>query len=92
MKCKASRWQEHRSPLTCVPLASPSITQSQYDKKLCDFLDEYDTAFLVHADNVGSKQFMDIRRVRECQQAGVCCGIVVERGADRDWEREGERD
>ena len=35
----------------------------QYDKKLCDMLDEYDRAFIVHADNVGSKQFMDIRRV-----------------------------
>lgn len=36
----------------------------QYDKRLCEYLDEYDTALLVHADNVGSKQFMDIRRVR----------------------------
>lgn len=35
----------------------------QYDAKLCGLLDEYDRAFVVHADNVGSKQFMDIRRV-----------------------------
>ncbi len=35
----------------------------QYDTKLCGLLDEYDRAFVVHADNVGSKQFMDIRRV-----------------------------
>lgn len=27
-------------------------------------MDTYDRAFLVHADNVGSKQFMDIRAVR----------------------------
>ena len=26
-------------------------------------MDTYDRAFLVHADNVGSKQFMDIRAV-----------------------------
>ena len=36
----------------------------QYDAKLCKLLDTYDKAFLVHADNVGSRQFMDIRRVR----------------------------
>ena len=36
---------------------------SQYDAKLCSFMEEYDRAFIVHADNVGSKQFMDIRAV-----------------------------
>ena len=35
----------------------------QYDKKLRDFLSIYDRAFIVAADNVGSKQFQDIRRV-----------------------------
>lgn len=35
----------------------------QYDNKLCSFLDDYDRAFIVHADNVGSKQFQEIRRV-----------------------------
>jgi hypothetical protein len=35
----------------------------QYDAKLCELMDTYDRAFLVHADNVGSKQFMDIRAV-----------------------------
>ena len=35
----------------------------QYDKKLRDFLSTYDRAFIVAADNVGSKQFQDIRRV-----------------------------
>ena len=38
--------------------------RSQYDAKLCGYLEEYDRAFIVHADNVGSKQFMDIRAVR----------------------------
>jgi len=32
-----------------------------YDAKLRGYLEEYDKAFLVHADNVGSKQFMQIR-------------------------------
>ena len=41
------------------PPLSPPL---QYDAKLCKLLDTYDRAFLVHADNVGSKQFMDIRR------------------------------
>ena len=36
----------------------------QYDAKLCELLDTHTKAFLVHADNVGSKQFMDIRAVR----------------------------
>lgn len=46
--------------LTCMPALS------QYDAKLRSYLEEYDKAFLVHADNVGSKQFMDIRAVRPC--------------------------
>ena len=40
----------------------------QYDKKLRDFLSTYDRAFIVAADNVGSKQFQDIRR--------VSCGLL----------------
>lgn len=36
--------------------------KEQYHERLCEFLDEYDKCFIVHADNVGSKQFMDIRK------------------------------
>ena len=43
--------------------AAPCLPLLQYDAKLCEYLDTYDRAFLVHADNVGSKQFMDIRAV-----------------------------
>ena len=43
-----------------------SIYGVQYDEKLCHLLDTYDKLFLVHADNVGSKQFQDIRRVSYC--------------------------
>lgn len=33
-----------------------------YHAKLCKFLEDFEKAFIVHADNVGSKQFMDVRR------------------------------
>ncbi|GMH41011.1 hypothetical protein BSKO_08921 [Bryopsis sp. KO-2023] len=36
--------------------------KEEYHTRLCEFLEEYDKCFIVHADNVGSKQFMDIRR------------------------------
>ncbi|KAL3157015.1 ribosomal protein P0 (A0) (L10E) [Trebouxia sp. C0009 RCD-2024] len=36
--------------------------KGQYQTKLFSFLDKYDRAFIVAADNVGSKQFQDIRR------------------------------
>lgn len=36
----------------------------QYEAKLFGLLDEYDKCFLFGADNVGSKQFMDMRAVR----------------------------
>ncbi|KAL4442013.1 hypothetical protein ABPG77_011274 [Micractinium sp. CCAP 211/92] len=44
-----------------MPSARALDKKEKYDAKLCEYLDTYDRAFLVHADNVGSKQFMDIR-------------------------------
>lgn len=38
--------------------------KESYDKKFCELLEKYDKAFVVHADNVGSKQFQEIRAVR----------------------------
>ena len=35
--------------------------KQKYNDRLCKLLDEHERAFLVHADNVGSRQFMDIR-------------------------------
>jgi large subunit ribosomal protein LP0 len=35
--------------------------KGQWDTKLCELLDTHTKCFLVHADNVGSRQFMDIR-------------------------------
>ena len=37
---------------------------AQYHTRLCEYLNTYERAFIVHADNVGSKQFSDIRAVR----------------------------
>jgi large subunit ribosomal protein LP0 len=42
-------------------LISIQFSLLQYDAKLCELMDTHTRAFLVHADNVGSKQFMDIR-------------------------------
>lgn len=54
--------------------AVASSPHPQYDKRLCEYLDEFDTAFLVHADNVGSKQFMDIRRALREMDTPVLMG------------------
>jgi large subunit ribosomal protein LP0 len=44
-----------------MPSATKLVQKEKYDAKLCELLDTHEKAFLVHADNVGSKQFMDIR-------------------------------
>ena len=47
-----------------MPAAASLKSKQQYNDRFCKLLDEHDKAFLVHADNVGSRQFMDIRTVR----------------------------
>ena len=32
-----------------------------YDERMCSYLEEYNRAFIIHVDNVGSKQFQDVR-------------------------------
>ena len=44
--------------------SAAAIKKAAYAKRVDELLDNYGTAFLVGADNVGSKQFMDIRAVR----------------------------
>lgn len=39
-----------------------SQKKKDYRKRLAQYLQTYDKAFIVNADNVGSKQFMDIRK------------------------------
>lgn len=64
-----------------------TMKKEAYDKKFCALLEKYDTAFLVHADNVGSKQFQNIRTVRAPdirRQTPNCDSVCAERaGATR---------
>ena len=46
------------------------LCSMQYEAKLFKLLDTYNKAFLFCADNVGSKQFMDIRAVRDSAYSG----------------------
>ena len=59
----ASMIQPHRNANFVLLVPRESGVHLQYDAKLCNLLEVYDKAFLVHADNVGSRQFMDIRKV-----------------------------
>lgn len=47
-----------------------NVKKQSYAEKVNFLLDNYDTALLVGADNVGSKQFMDIRAVRRFRSRG----------------------
>ena len=47
-----------------MPSKGVLAVKQKYNDRLCKLLDEHERAFLVHADNVGSRQFMDIRTVR----------------------------
>lgn len=44
-----------------MPSAAVLKVKQAYNDKICNLLENHDRAFLVHADNVGSRQFMDIR-------------------------------
>ena len=51
-----------------MPSATALKAKQLYNEKMQKLLESHDKAFLVHADNVGSKQFMDIRTVRSARQ------------------------
>ena len=59
--------------LACCPTHLSHAVQ--YEARLFKLLDDYDKAFMFNADNVGSKQFMDIRAVRPClpSRSVFCC-------------------
>jgi len=44
-----------------MPSASKLEKKEEYHRRLCDYLNTFEKAFIVGADNVGSKQFSDIR-------------------------------
>jgi hypothetical protein len=50
-----------------VSMVSASLRLADH-AKLCKFLDTYEKAFVVGADNVGSQQFQDIRKARAREQ------------------------
>jgi hypothetical protein len=71
-RCEAHARREARSEAAGAgqpPLTFPLLLAVQYDVKLSNLLETYSKCFLVHADNVGSKQFMDIRAVRIASHA-----------------------
>ena len=47
-----------------MPFAAALKSKQAYNDRLCALLDNHTRAFIVGADNVGSRQFMDIRAVR----------------------------
>lgn len=47
-----------------MPSATALKSKQAYNDRLCALLDNHTRAFIVGADNVGSRQFMDIRAVR----------------------------
>lgn len=44
-----------------VPIKPRMMKKMNYAKRLMDAFDEYNQAFIVNADNVGSKQMQEIR-------------------------------
>eukprot|EP00878_Enallax_costatus_P045317 GHUV01054466.1.p1 GENE.GHUV01054466.1~~GHUV01054466.1.p1 ORF type:complete len:146 (-),score=24.27 GHUV01054466.1:417-854(-) len=46
-----------------MPSATKLEKKEAYHQRLCDYLNTYERAFIVGADNVGSKQMSDIRAV-----------------------------
>lgn len=45
-----------------MPGAAKIVQKEAYHAKVCDLLERHDKAFIVHADNVGSMQFQNIRK------------------------------
>lgn len=50
----------------------------QYEAKLFKLLDNYDKAYLFCADNVGSKQFMDIRAVSPDSPVAITPALLAQ--------------
>jgi len=76
------------------------VTRAQkkeaYDKKFCNLLETFDKAFIVHADNVGSKQFQNIRVALRAQGQTVilmgkntmmkrCLRLYIDRTGNDKW-------
>eukprot|EP00740_Mantoniella_antarctica_P007302 CAMPEP_0181350560 /NCGR_PEP_ID=MMETSP1106-20121128/1327_1 /TAXON_ID=81844 /ORGANISM="Mantoniella antarctica, Strain SL-175" /LENGTH=312 /DNA_ID=CAMNT_0023463033 /DNA_START=213 /DNA_END=1151 /DNA_ORIENTATION=- len=77
-----------------MPSAAVLKVKQAYNDKICKLLDDHDRAFLVHADNVGSRQFMDIRAALRPQSFILmgkntmmrkCIREYCERKEDNSW-------
>ena len=54
----------------------PSVTQKkeEYANRMFDLLDSYSKCFVVQADNVGSYQFLEIRRALRESECAMLMG------------------
>lgn len=77
-----------------MPSAARLIAKGEYDKKLCHLMDTHTKCFIVQADNVGSKQFMDIRAAIRHNSTVImgkntmvrrCIRSYVERTGNSSW-------
>jgi large subunit ribosomal protein LP0 len=77
-----------------MPSAARLVAKEAYDAKLCHLMDTHTKCFIVQADNVGSKQFMDIRAaIRENSKVIMgkntmvrrCIRSYVERTGNEQW-------
>lgn len=74
---------------------SRAVKKERYYAKVCELLEKYNKAFIVHADNVASKQFMNIRAaLRPGSQILMgkntmmkkCIRMYMEETGDEKWE------
>ena len=77
-----------------MPSASALKSKQAYNDRLCALLDNHTRAFIVGADNVGSRQFMDIRAALRPQSTVLmgkntmirkCIKDYCERKGDNTW-------
>jgi len=77
-----------------MPSGSALKSKQAYNDKLCTLLDNHTRAFIVGADNVGSRQFMDIRAALRPQSTVLmgkntmirkCIKDYCERKGDNTW-------
>mmetsp|Transcript_15905 Transcript_15905/g.45540 ORF Transcript_15905/g.45540 Transcript_15905/m.45540 type:complete len:312 (+) Transcript_15905:114-1049(+) len=77
-----------------MPSAARLVAKEAYDAKLCHLMDTHTKCFIVQADNVGSKQFMDIRAaIRDSSTIIMgkntmvrrCIRSYVERTGNEQW-------
>ena len=77
-----------------MPSASALKSKQAYNDRLCTLLDNHTRAFIVGADNVGSRQFMDIRAALRPQSTVLmgkntmirkCIKDYCERKGDNTW-------